>query len=64
MEGLREEERARINEMETHQKLSDLFIRRVEELEAAKKANPLRNTTPGRELVEKHCMDLRLAQNF
>ncbi len=64
VEGLRDADRARINEMDANQTLSDLFHRRVEELEAAKKAHPLRNTTPGRDFVAEHCMKLRKLQSF
>lgn len=62
VEGLADEDRARINEMDASQKLSDLFMRRLEELEEAKKAQPLKNTTPGRDFVAEHCNKLRLLQ--
>jgi hypothetical protein len=50
--------------MDANQKMTDLFVKRMNELEAAKKAQPLKNTTPGRDFISEHTSKLRELQIF
>jgi hypothetical protein len=61
-EGLSDAKRDEINEMDANQEVSDLFAHRVAEIERLKKSTPLKNTTPGREWIQEHALQLRKAQ--